>query len=63
MGSPLSPAIADLVLQDLERKALDLLKISLPFYIRYVDDIAMDAPQGKMQDNSRLSIRSILDFN
>jgi len=37
MGSPLSPIIAEIVLQDLEKKALGLL--SIPFYHRYVDDI------------------------
>jgi len=40
MGSPLSPVIADIVLQDLERKALDRFGIEVPFYFRYVDDIA-----------------------
>jgi len=38
-----SPIIADLILQDLER-VLDILRIILPFYIRYVDDIMMAAP-------------------
>jgi len=40
MGSPLSPIIANIVLQDLERKALDEFGIEVPFYYRYVDDIA-----------------------
>jgi len=39
MGSPLSPIIADIVLQDLERKALEF-GVEIPFYYRYVDDIA-----------------------
>ncbi|XP_018375985.1 PREDICTED: uncharacterized protein LOC108769469 [Trachymyrmex cornetzi] len=47
MGSPLSPVIADIVLQDLERKALDTLGFYIPFYVRYVDDIAMGAPFDK----------------
>ena len=38
-----SPIIADLILQDLETEVLDILRIILSFYIRYVDDI-MTAP-------------------
>jgi len=45
MGSPLSPIIADLVLQDLEEKALNLIGLQLPIYYRYVDGIA--APENK----------------
>jgi len=44
MGSPLSPVISDIVLQDLEQKAISLLPIQLPFYFRYVDDILLAAP-------------------
>jgi len=44
MGSPLSPIIADLVLQDLEQSALIQLPIRLPIYFRYVDDILLAAP-------------------
>jgi hypothetical protein len=44
MGSPLSPIIADLVMQDLEAKALERIEIRLPFYFRYVDDIVMAVP-------------------
>jgi len=44
MGSPLSPVIADLVLQDLEKSAIELLPFRLPFYYRYVDDIILTAP-------------------
>jgi len=50
MGSPLSPIVADLVLQDLEKKALEILEIRLPFYYRYVDDIAMAIPQHKVNE-------------
>lgn len=49
MGSPLSPIIADIVLQDLESKALSILPFYVPFYIRYVDDIAMTAPPSFFQ--------------
>lgn len=44
MGSPLSPIIADIVLQDLEARALASLRFTPPFYVRYVDDIALAAP-------------------
>ncbi|XP_029672401.1 uncharacterized protein LOC115241033 [Formica exsecta] len=44
MGSPLSPIIADIVLQDLEEKALSTLTFIYYRYYRYVDDIAMTAP-------------------
>lgn len=43
MGSPLSPIIADLVMQDLEEKALNSIGLSLPLYYRYVDDIILAA--------------------
>lgn len=41
MGSP-SPIITDIVLQDLETKALKRLSFS-PFFFRYVDDVALAA--------------------
>ncbi|XP_024891393.1 uncharacterized protein LOC112467144 [Temnothorax curvispinosus] len=44
MGSPLSPIGADIVMQDLEERALELLSFTPPFYERYVDDIAMAIP-------------------
>ncbi|KAM0737118.1 hypothetical protein ACS0PU_000211 [Formica fusca] len=44
MGSPLSPIIADIVLQDLETRALESLKFTPPFYFRYVDDISLAVP-------------------
>jgi len=48
MGSPLSPIMADLVLQDLEEFCLQKLNISLPIYFRYVDDIILAAPREKV---------------
>jgi len=50
MGSPLSPIIADLVLRDLERKAIEKLPISLPIYYRYVDDILLAAPTNQLEN-------------
>jgi len=40
MGSPLSSIITDLVLCYLEERVLDSLDIILPFYFKYVGDIA-----------------------
>jgi len=48
MGSPLSPIIADLVLQDLETKAIKKLPLELPLYYRYVDDILFAAPVDQL---------------
>jgi len=46
MGSPLSPILADIILQDIEEAALDRIPAKLPFYIRYVDDILLAAPDN-----------------
>ena len=46
MGSPLSPAIADLVLVDLEIIALERLPIIVPIYYRYIDDVLMSIPRS-----------------
>ncbi|XP_024891068.1 uncharacterized protein LOC112466939, partial [Temnothorax curvispinosus] len=45
MGSPLSPDLADLVLQDIETRAIGMLKFRIPFFFRYVDNIAMAIPR------------------
>lgn len=47
MGSPLSPVIADITLQDLELKAVNILKFNILFYVRYVDNIALSFPKDK----------------
>ena len=39
MGSPFSPILADIVMDDLEKERLSSLGFELPLYIRYVDDI------------------------
>jgi len=44
LGSLLSLIIADLVMQDLETKAIAMLGFQLPFYFRYVNDIMMVIP-------------------
>jgi len=48
MGSPLSPIVADLVLQDLETSALKKLPSFIPLYYRYVDDILLAAPVDQL---------------
>jgi len=48
MGSPLSPIIADIIMQDLENFTLNALNLDLIFYARYVDDIALAAPTDKI---------------
>jgi len=50
MGSPISPIIADIVMQDLETSILTRLNVQLPFYYRYVDDIVLAAPRDKIMD-------------
>src|SRR5580765_3687713 len=49
MGSPLSPTIADIVLQDIENKALYKIGTKLPIYYRYVDDILLAVPKNSIQ--------------
>jgi len=61
MGSPLSPVIADLVLQDLELVAINNLPFHLPFYYRYVDDIILAAPSNSHY--YKLSTLNIVDYN
>ena len=71
MGSPLSPIIADLVMQDLECKALNSLNLELPFYYRYVDDIILAAPTENIPDilnvfngyHKRLQFTSEIELN
>jgi len=50
MGSPLSPIVADLVLQKLESFTIDSLHDKPKFYYRYVDDIVLAAPVSSLQD-------------
>jgi len=50
MGSPLFHVIADIVMQDSEDYTLNALKLDLTFYVRYVDDIALEAPTDKIDN-------------
>jgi len=50
MGSP-SLLIADLVLRDIESRAINILNIPLPIiYARYIDDILLAAPSDSIND-------------
>ncbi|XP_070170887.1 uncharacterized protein [Polyergus mexicanus] len=48
MGSPLSPIIADMVLQGLENRAVATFPSALPFHFRCVDDIVLAVPCSEM---------------
>ncbi|XP_029679435.1 uncharacterized protein LOC115245313 [Formica exsecta] len=48
MSSPLSPIIANLVIQDVEESILNTLDTNLPFYYRYVDDKILAAPDNRV---------------
>ena len=50
MGSPLSPIITDIVMQDLEEIALKKLSAQPLFYFRYVDDILLALPSDIVND-------------
>ena len=48
MGSPLSPIVADLVLQDLETHSFNLLPFKPDFYFRYVNDVVLSTTRSRM---------------
>ena len=48
MGSPISPILADIVMQDLETYCLKNIKFDIPVLIRYVDDILALVPIDKI---------------
>jgi len=50
MRSPLSPVVADLILQRLESSILNNLSYKPTFYYRYVDDIALSVPFDQLND-------------
>jgi len=59
MGSPLSPIIANLVLQDLEERALEKINCNIPFYYRYVDDIVL----ATLIDQIKKIVNTFNDFH
>lgn len=50
MGSPMSPVLADLVMEILEESVLNKVLYHIPFFFRYVDDIILAVPINKIQD-------------
>jgi len=50
MGSPLSPIIANMVMQDLEEDILKNLNTQPLLYYRYVDDIILSAHESEIQN-------------
>jgi len=50
MGSPMSSIIADMVMEDLETRALKNFSVELPFYCRYVDGIMLAVPRDKFKN-------------
>ncbi|RLU21129.1 hypothetical protein DMN91_005755 [Ooceraea biroi] len=64
MGSPISMIVADLVLQDIESKALSTLNRHIPIYCRHVDDIILASHPAYFNDilNTFNSFHSRLQF-
>ena len=50
MGSPVSVSVANLVMEDVEERALASFDIQLPFWKRYVDDTCTVVPKDRVQD-------------
>jgi hypothetical protein len=54
MGSPLSPILADIVMDDLESCCLRAFDFDIPIFYRYVDDIFAVVPKAKLYDILRV---------
>ena len=50
MGSPISPIIADIVMQDLEEEIIKKLDFTVPLFYRYVDDTILFIPKDKINN-------------
>ena len=50
MGSPVSVTVANLVIEDVEQRALATCEAQPPFWKRYVDDTLMALPKGQIQE-------------
>src|SRR5580765_2337938 len=50
MGSPLSPILVDIVMDDLEIQCLNTLSFKVPVYCRYVDDVFTIIPRKKLDE-------------
>ncbi|XP_037028013.1 uncharacterized protein LOC119068513 [Bradysia coprophila] len=64
MGSPVSPVVADLVMEMVEDEAFNKYKSRTPFYYRYVDDSCTSCPENKMEEllNTFNSINQHIQF-
>ena len=49
IGSVISPMLAEMVMEDLERSVFERLGFVVPFYFRYVDDTLLCVPLDKLQ--------------
>ena len=49
IGSVISPMMAEIVMEDLEKTVFDSLEFFVPFYFRYVDDTLLCVPLDKLQ--------------
>jgi len=58
IGFPLSPIVADIVMQDLETECINKFDFHLTFYFRYVDDIL-----ASLKDKIDLIINSFNDYH
>ena len=50
MESPVSVSVANLVMEDVEERALSTFDVDLPFWKRYVDDTCTAVPRNRVQD-------------
>ena len=50
MGSPVSVAVTNLVMEDVEDRALETFDIQLPFWKHFVDDTCTVVPKERVQD-------------
>ena len=57
MGSPISPMLADLVLQDLEEVVFKKLSFKIHSYYRYVDDTFLIIPNNDNNNNNNFFCR------
>lgn len=47
MGSPLSPVVADIFMEEFEQKALESTRLKPKLWLRYVDDVLVIWPHGE----------------
>ena len=62
MGSPISPIISDIVMQDLEISFLSQIGFHIPIYLRYFDDTFLIIPAEKLNFWLLFSIHMIVDL-